>query len=772
MDCLVHGLDLELDFIMNWDSGFLREYASKCLSGKTTSNDRLRQSRVAIIWGMVKQDCTSIMLNDWEDFSYQIDNRQLKKRIQLEKTFKNIDEQILDAMLPDDIKQICDISGCYQKLHRLDTLKKTRGNGHKARRLLRVIKKKVSISDKDNIIPEPDVALELAKSMSLTEAVEEEAARQVHTTYERIVIESDPEPTRRIPSGVSNESTVIPATSSKGTGTKPGVLDKEKVTFEAKANLYSYEDKEKKDNDDDDKSIDIEEADDEQTIDEFVRDIFRTLKDSADAEINSLLDIHLTDISLRVICPRGERFSRVQAVGTTYQHSFTSLKRSKIPSLYDDILDLSQCKQTLLMRSRITLPKFLPKEVSDFANLVIQSTVKKALEKTPTALAQSSSKRSIFLKQQRSLLHQPLYDALFNSLYLDDVIARGQADLEKILRKRDRDDKDPSTGPKREEPVEEPAVEMASDDIKQTIDDVVNDVDQPPYDTTQTKDKALKYDWFKQPLRPLTPNPEWNTHRQAHLVGPVYTFLKGTCQSSIELEYNIEECYKALTNQLDCNNPEGDRCPYDLSKPLPLKVRPGRLTVPLEYFFNNDLEYLKASDLEKKYTTSITKTKAAKIRKFEVWLVLVKDWGDLRLINKLHGYGHLEEIVMRRVDRQKYKLKEGDFVNLHLNDIEDMLLLVAQHKLFNLEGSEIVDLDFLEISAKELYTPSFDPLRAVYEDLNKQKRVMRADELYKFSDGTLKLVHDELHHKIIRNLERLVGAQELEMDYRLMQRTA
>ncbi|GJU41001.1 hypothetical protein Tco_1193958 [Tanacetum coccineum] len=62
---------------------------------------------------------------------------------------------------------------------------------------------------------------------------------------------------------------------------------------------------------------------------------------------------------------------------------------------------------------------------------------------------------------------------------------------------------------------------------------------------------------------------------------------------------------------------------------------------------------------------------------------------------------------------------------------------------------------------------------------------MREDELYKFSDGTLKLVHKsrlklmvELIDKhmremrIMRNLERLVGARELEMDYRLMQRTS
>ncbi|GKD88963.1 hypothetical protein Tco_1364470, partial [Tanacetum coccineum] len=51
-------------------------------------------------------------------------------------------------------------------------------------------------------------------------------------------------------------------------------------------------------------------------------------------------------------------------------------------------------------------------------------------------------------------------------------------------------------------------------------------------------------------------------------------------------------------------------------------------------------------------------------------------------VKKLHGCGHLEEIMVRRVDRQLYKFKEGNFVDLHLNGIEDMLLLAVQHKLF------------------------------------------------------------------------------------------
>ncbi|GJT75698.1 hypothetical protein Tco_1042423 [Tanacetum coccineum] len=65
-------------------------------------------------------------------------------------------------------------------------------------------------------------------------------------------------------------------------------------------------------------------------------------------------------------------------------------------------------------------------------------------------------------------------------------------------------------------------------------------------------------------------------------------------------------------SKLDWKNQEGDHCPFDLTKPLPLKGHPGHLTVVVEYIFNNDLEFLKSSDPEKKYTTSITKTKAAR----------------------------------------------------------------------------------------------------------------------------------------------------------------
>nr|GFB87824.1 hypothetical protein [Tanacetum cinerariifolium] len=90
--------------------------------------------------------------------------------------------------------------------------------------------------------------------------------------------------------------------------------------------------------------------------------------------------------------------------------------------------------------------------------------------------------------------------------------------------------------------------------------------------------------------------------------GPVYKLLKGTCRSSVELEYNMEQCYY----QLDWANPEGDSCPYNLSKPLPMQGSSHHLTIPVDFFFNNDLEYLKTGNLERKYTALIIKTKAAR----------------------------------------------------------------------------------------------------------------------------------------------------------------
>ncbi|GKF29578.1 hypothetical protein Tco_0095920 [Tanacetum coccineum] len=98
---------------------------------------------------------------------------------------------------------------------------------------------------------------------------------------------------------------------------------------------------------------------------------------------------------------------------------------------------------------------------------------------------------------------------------------------------------------------------------------------------------------------------------QETLLGPAFRLLKGTHTNYAELEYDVQECYKGLSEKLDWENPEGSDYPFDLTKPLPLVMCRNRQKVPVEYFFNNDLKYLQGGVSTMTYTTSITKTKAA-----------------------------------------------------------------------------------------------------------------------------------------------------------------
>ncbi|GJS54584.1 hypothetical protein Tco_0627946 [Tanacetum coccineum] len=54
------------------------------------------------------------------------------------------------------------------------------------------------------------------------------------------------------------------------------------------------------------------------------------------------------------------------------------------------------------------------------------------------------------------------------------------------------------------------------------------------------------------------------------LTGPTFELIKGSFKSLVELEYLFEEVYKATTNKLDWDNPEGQQYPHDLRKSLPL----------------------------------------------------------------------------------------------------------------------------------------------------------------------------------------------------------
>ncbi|GKC55189.1 hypothetical protein Tco_1077934 [Tanacetum coccineum] len=168
--------------------------------------------------------------------------------------FQEYGRAIPDTMLTEEIKQ----SEAYHTFLTLSTglipPKKTRGKGSKGKKPSVTPKKKSLISSDDNIILEPNVALELAKSISKTEAEIAEEERRLYETHERLVTtkptrmygsdESDGEPANRPtgrPSGhVEKEQLVVldeltGKTSSEGAGIIPEVPDEVKGSSAAKA---------------------------------------------------------------------------------------------------------------------------------------------------------------------------------------------------------------------------------------------------------------------------------------------------------------------------------------------------------------------------------------------------------------------------------------------------------------------------------------------------------------------------------------------------------
>ncbi|GJZ81986.1 hypothetical protein Tco_0646980 [Tanacetum coccineum] len=246
-----------------------------------------------------------------------------------------------------------------------------------------------------------------------------------------------------------------------------------------------------------------------------------------------------------------------------------------------------------------------------------------------------------------------------------------------------------------------------------------------------------------------------NNLTQETLLGPAFRLLKGTHSNYAKLEYDFEECYKALSEKLDGENLEGGDYPFDLTKPLPLVMSRNRQKVHVDYFFNNDLKYLQGGISTMIYTTSLTKTRLLNMifQALKTWfqtygfllklLMINMHYGEsyfgennVKVIRK-HGYGYLKEIVVRRADNDLYRFKEGDFSCLRINDFEDMLLLVVQNRLTNLSGDDVSDFTIALKMKRDMYTPYQDPQGFIYVDNNGRNRLMRSDELYKFSDRTV-----------------------------------
>ncbi|GJZ47893.1 hypothetical protein Tco_0601725 [Tanacetum coccineum] len=357
------------------------------------------------------------------------------------------------------------------------------------------------------------------------------------------------------------------------------------------------------------------------------------------------------------------------------------------------------------------------------------------------------------MTKSQSFNKHPAYKALYYALMElllanEEGMDQGVDDSLKQKRKHDDQDEDPSAGPnqgkktKRRRTIEsesskksptskgnsspktskfgkpvhaEELVDVPTEEviIDATNDNVVNDSDQLQDDSASKIDTVPRNNWFNQPPRPPTPDPEWKT-------------VQTVDDSQEETWFN------------DLLSAEKDPLTFDELMATPIN------------FSKFAMNHLKINKLTKAHLVGFV-YKLLKDTCYDKDVVHgIKHWGpkcqlfyrsQLNRFSKHDVYSSLKILSV---------LKEGDFINLYLNDIEDILLLVIQHKLFHLDGEVIMDLAVAQHMPKRKWSA-----------MDKKRAGIMVDLIDKLM----------LERQIIRNLERLMGTMELEMDYRLMQQT-
>ncbi|GJR68810.1 hypothetical protein Tco_0014875 [Tanacetum coccineum] len=285
---------------------------------------------------------------------------------------------------------------------------------------------------------------------------------------------------------------------------------------------------------------------------------------------------------------------------------------------------------------------------------------------------------------------------------------------------------------------------------------------------------------------------------QQDLEGPAYEIVKVFHPDVVNLQFQMEECHKILTDQVD-----DAILRYNVSKPLPLGGDPGHVTIQPDFFFNKDLEYLRYGRKIGRPALSILKMKAAyypdvglqQMVLDQIWIKeeckydvaamygishwwFQRQWfyidrhtseGDRRAVRThmrilsvvrikvflMYGYNYMKKIVLRRADLKEYVIGKRDFKYLYPSDFEDLYLLNLQEDFqLGIESYQMqLNLtkprwDAKGFEYKHDFTLIDSPRAVMFRDKYGVQMLMRFNEIYKFSDGTLHQIDEALDYRV------------------------
>ncbi|GJX14116.1 hypothetical protein Tco_0205874 [Tanacetum coccineum] len=234
-----------------------------------------------------------------------------------------------------------------------------------------------------------------------------------------------------------------------------------------------------------------------------------------------------------------------------------------------------------------------------------------------------------------------------------------------------------------------------------------------------------------------------NNLTQETLLRPAFRLLKGTHSNYAELEYDFDECYKALSEKLDWENREGGDYPFDFIKHLTLVMsRNHQKTKEAKY------DLLGIEDMDPNIWNHVNVAYDKHVLwGISHWREQRKTFYGFEVMGK-YGYGYLKDIIVRRTDNDLYRFKEGDFPCLQINDIKDLLLLVVQNRLINLLGDDVSEF----VIAIRMFTRIRNSYKNVHQKLGYSEASRRS------STRSPKLLEEDQRHQArnyqIRNQEK------------------
>nr|GEY47423.1 hypothetical protein [Tanacetum cinerariifolium] len=325
---------------------------------------------------------------------------------------------------------------------------------------------------------------------------------------------------------------------------------------------------------------------------------------------------------------------QLELEGSTQEHSIRQSRSPRLSDLEKEVKELKNVDHSLTLL--LKLKSKVPNAVKEYLGTSLDDALYKVLKKHDgDIIKEFSVPAEIIVRPTQQYLPQQItkkkFDqktTLFNTMTKSKSLnkipkhkALNHAVMESILEDEDAIDeeqekdsskgKSPSTSLKSSK-----SGKFTKDQVVEPI--FVQDPDNGEYDDAkldntdmlldlgedlgnndeQPNDEVFpKNDWYKKSSSDTSFDPEWNEGKSVDdepEQKPAYNLLKGTCKSYVKLDYTMEECYRALSKQIDWNNPEGHRCPYDLTKPPLVQMSSqGRQIIPADFFSNNELEYLR-----------------------------------------------------------------------------------------------------------------------------------------------------------------------------------